>query len=97
MVRPVKSSQLWLFRPGPGESGVDDGPIPVADREGDRVLGIGYECRLLRSAGQVTQLVHPDLRTPTHNVGNLPLWPAHRCSLGAGGDNLAEPGQGVRR
>jgi hypothetical protein len=88
---------LWPCRPGPGESGVDDGLMPVADREGNLVLGIAYECRLLRSAGQVTQLVHPDLRTPTHNVGYLPLWPAHRCSLGAGSDNLAEPGQCVRR
>jgi hypothetical protein len=87
---------LWPYRPGPGESGVDDDPIPVADREGDRVLGIGYECRLFRSAGQVTQLVHPYLRTPTHNLGYLPLWPAHRCSLGAGSDDLAKPGQCAR-
>lgn len=84
---------LWPYRPGPRESGEDNDPVPVADGEGNRVQGIGYECRLLRSAGQVTQLVHPDLRTPTDNLGYLPLWPAHRCSLGACSDNPAKPGQ----
>jgi hypothetical protein len=88
---------LWPCRLGSGESGVDHDPIPVADPEGDRDPGIGYQCRLLRSARQVTQLVHPDLWTPTHNVSYMPLWPAHRCSLGAGSDNRAEPGQCARR
>ena len=88
---------LWPKRPGPRGSGVEGDSTPVANQEGDRALGIRYECRLLGSAEQVTQLVHSDLWTQTNNVGYAPRWPTHRCSLGCAigprSDNPAKPGQ----
>jgi hypothetical protein len=68
---------LWPNQPGLGESGVDGHPTPVVDCEGDRLLGIRYQGGLLRSVGQVTQLVHPDLRTDADYLGHLPFRPVH--------------------
>ena len=42
---------------------MDSGTVAIAHREVDRFLGIGNQRRLFRSAGEVTQLVHPDTWT----------------------------------
>jgi len=36
---------------------------------------------VLRQAGEVTQLIHPDLWTAGHDVCHRPLWPTHSGSL----------------
>ena len=68
-------------RPGLGKSGVDGDAVPVANREVDRFLGIGDQRRLLGSAEEVSQLVHPDIWTLGDDVHRRPLRPTHSGSL----------------
>ena len=75
-------SGLRPNRPGLRKSVVDGDPVPTTNREVDRFLGIRNKRRLLGSAEEVTQLVHPDTWTRGHDVADAPLWPTHSGSLG---------------
>jgi len=68
-------------RPRLGESGIDNAAAPIPNNERDWPLRIRNHGRVLRQAGEVTQLIHPDLWTAGHDVCHRPLWPTHSGSL----------------